>query len=72
VVEKMIIRNFTSESRQIYRLSHDDIGPSLLNVACSLNYRGLCDDVRRAAEPASPLIGIWNSVDARSATFAGF
>lgn len=50
VDEKLIVRNFTRESRRVYRLSHEDIGHSLLDVACGLNYRNLGDDFRRVAQ----------------------
>ena len=49
VDEKMQVRGFTRESRRVYRLSHQDIGRSLLDVACGLNYQTLGDDFQRAA-----------------------
>ena len=50
VDEKLVVRGFTRESRRVYRLSHQDVGRSLLDVACGLNYHSLGDDFRRAAE----------------------
>jgi hypothetical protein len=50
VDEKLKVRSFTRESRRIYRLSHQDIGRSLLDVTCGLNYPTLSDDFQRAAQ----------------------
>ena len=50
VDENLMIRSFTQESRQIYRLSREDIGRSLLDVACGLNYHSLSDDFQRVVE----------------------
>jgi len=50
VDEKLIVRSFTRESRQIYRLCNGDIGRSLLDVTCGLNYSSLSEDFRKAAE----------------------
>ena len=50
VDEKLIVRNFTRESRRVYRLSQQDIGRSLLDVGCGLDYHSLPDDFRRAAQ----------------------
>jgi two-component system CheB/CheR fusion protein len=50
VDDKLIVRRFTRESRRIYRLSHQDIGRSLLDVACGLDYYSLGEDFRKAAE----------------------
>src|SRR5438128_1251233 len=44
VDEEMKVRSFTRESRRVYRLSHQDIGRSLLDVACGLNYQTLSAD----------------------------
>jgi two-component system CheB/CheR fusion protein len=50
VDETLTVRSFTRESRQVYRLSQQDIGRSLLDVTCGLNYRTLSDDFRKAAQ----------------------
>ena len=50
VDEKLMVRSFTRESRRVYRLTHQDIGRSLLDVTCGLNYLSLSDDFRRVAE----------------------
>jgi len=50
VDEKLLVRAFTRESRRVYRLSQQDIGRSLLDITCGLNYHSLRDDFRRAAE----------------------
>ncbi len=50
VDEKLMVRGFTRESRRVYRLSHQDIGRSLLDVACGLNYHSLGDDFQKVAE----------------------
>ena len=50
VDENLVVRSFTRESRQVYRLSYEDIGRSLLDVTCGLNYYSLGDDFQRAAE----------------------
>jgi hypothetical protein len=50
VDEKLVVRSFTRESRQIYRLTHQDIGHSLLDVGCGLNYYSLGDDFQRVAQ----------------------
>ena len=50
VDETLMVRSFTRESRRVYRLSAQDIGRSLLDVACGLDYYSLGDDFRRVAE----------------------
>lgn len=50
VDEKLQVRSFTRESRRVYRLTHQDIGRSLLDVTCGLNYQTLSDDFQRAAQ----------------------
>jgi hypothetical protein len=50
VDEKLMIRSFTRESRQIYNLSAQDIGRCLLDITCGLNYCDLHDDFRRVAQ----------------------
>jgi two-component system CheB/CheR fusion protein len=50
VDERLTVRSFTRESRQVYRLSHHDIGRSLLDVPCGLDYHGLGDDFRKVAQ----------------------
>jgi two-component system CheB/CheR fusion protein len=49
VDDKLAVRSFTPESRQVYELSHQDIGRSLLDVPCGLNYDGLEDDFQNVA-----------------------
>ena len=55
VDEKLNVRSFTRESRRIYRLSQQNVGQSLLDVACGLNYDSLGDDFRRVAETSRPV-----------------
>ena len=50
VDEKLVVRGFTRESRQVYRLSSQDIGRPLVDVTCGLDYYTLGDDFRRVAE----------------------
>ena len=50
VDEKLTVRSFTKESRAIFRLSHKDVGRSLLDVTSCLNYFRLAEDFQRAAE----------------------
>jgi hypothetical protein len=50
VDDKLVIRSFTRESRQVYRLSRKDIGRSLHDVTCGLDYYSLGDDFRRVTE----------------------
>ena len=46
VDENLMVRSFTRESRQVYRLSNQDIGRPLLDIKCSLDYCSLGDDFR--------------------------
>jgi len=50
VDEKLMVRGFTRESRQVYRVSSQDIGRPLLDITCGLDYYTLSDDFRRVAE----------------------
>jgi two-component system CheB/CheR fusion protein len=46
VDENLVVRRFTPESSELYSLSSRDIGRSLLDVTCDLNYCDLEDDFR--------------------------
>lgn len=50
VDERLLVRSFTRESRRVYRLSHQDVGRSLLDVSCGLHYDSLGDDLRKVAQ----------------------
>lgn len=50
VDEQLMVRKFTREIRHIYRLTQQDIGRSLLDITCGLNYQNLSEDFRKAAQ----------------------
>jgi transcriptional regulator with PAS, ATPase and Fis domain len=50
VDENLRVRSFTREIRQIFQLSREDIGRSLLDISCAINYGDLADDFQKVAE----------------------
>jgi CheY-like chemotaxis protein len=50
VDENLLVRRFTPEIARIYSLSSQDIGRSLRDVVCSLDYYDLEDDFQRVAD----------------------
>jgi len=55
VDEYLRVRDFTPAMKKIWPFSVQDIGRSLLELACSLNYCDLEDDFRRLAETGEPV-----------------
>jgi two-component system CheB/CheR fusion protein len=55
VDENLHVRRFSQRSEEIYSLSVQDIGQSLLDAACYLTYWELEDDFRQAAETGEPV-----------------
>ena len=55
VDEYLRVRDFTPAMRKIFSFSAQDIGRSLLELACGLNYCDLEDDFRRLAETGEPV-----------------